>query len=108
MYKVKARSLINTGVIKEELQYLVSMVTNMDQGQRLPTGSVKSEVKILNIGMIDALCLEMWSEDMDSEITLVLELLDEQMNHIEINASIGGVGVGVWITDMEEFEDKWK
>ena len=30
------------------------------------------------------------------------------MKHIEINASIGGVGVGVWITDMEEFEDKWK
>ena len=54
--------------------------------------------------MIGAHSLERWSEDMESEITIVLELLDEQINRIEINASTGGGGVGVGITDLEAFK----
>ena len=45
---------------------------------------------------------------MDPEITLVSELLDERRKHININASTGGGGVGVRITDLEAFKDKWK
>ena len=30
------------------------------------------------------------------------------MNHLEINASTRGGGVGLGITDMESFGDKWK
>ena len=52
--------------------------------------------------------MEHWSEDMDSAIIPVLELLDEQMNHIEINASTGVGGGYVGITYLEAFEDKWK
>ena len=40
---------------------------------------------------------------MDSGITPVLELLDEWMNHLEINANAGGGGVGIGITYIEAF-----
>ena len=50
--------------------------------------------------MIDAPSLERWSEDTDSVITLVLEILDEQMKHLEINASTVGEGVVAGITDI--------
>ena len=44
--------------------------------------------------------LEQWSEDMDSAITPLLELLGDQMEHLKINSStLGGV---------TEFEDKWE
>ena len=45
---------------------------------------------------------------MESEITPVLELLHEHMKHLDINSSTGGGGVGVGITDLEAFMDKWK
>ena len=45
---------------------------------------------------------------MDSENKQILELLDKWMNHIDINASTGGAGVGVGKNDLEPFEEKWK
>ena len=43
---------------------------------------------------------------MESEITLLLKLLDKCMNHLEIKAGKVVGGVGVVITDIEAFEDK--
>ena len=45
---------------------------------------------------------------MYSEINLILELLDEWMKNIEINGSKVCGGLGVGISDLEEFEDKRK
>ena len=45
---------------------------------------------------------------MDSVITSVLELLGDQMKHLDINAVTGGLGVGVWMPDLAAFEDNWK
>ena len=84
------------------------MVEKTDQGQRQTTESLKIEVKILKRGMIDAPRLEWWLEDMDSEITPVLELLDERMKDIGINAGTGDVGVGAGITDIAVLEEKWE
>ena len=108
MDKVKARSLIDTAAIKAELQYTIASVNNMDQGKIRPIKYLKSEVKRLEREMIDAPHLERWSEYTYSAITLVLELLDERMNHLDINASTGVGGVGVVITYIEAFKDKWK
>ena len=98
--KVKAKSLKKTIAIKAELQYTIDLVNNMYQGQRRPIEYLRSEVKIQKRGMIDAPSLERWSEDTDSVITLVLEILDEQMKHLEINASTVGEGVVAGITDI--------
>ena len=108
MDKVKARAMMETATIKVELQSKISLVRNMDQGQRRPIKSLKSEGKIFKRGMIGAPYLERWLEDMDSAMTSVLELLDEQMKHLDINAITGCGGVGVGITDMEALEDKCK
>ena len=56
--------------------------------------------------MIEAPRMEQWSEDMDSEITLVLEFLGERMKYLEINGRTGGQGVGVWISELSAIEDK--
>ena len=53
--------------------------------------------------MIDAPCMEQWSEDMDSKITLVSELLSDWMKHLEINAGTGGGGVGARIPEIAAF-----
>ena len=90
MDTVKSRAFTETAVIKEELKSTIVLVKNMDQGHRWPIEYLKSEVKIMKIGMIDTPCLERWSEYMDSAITLVLQLLDEQMKHLEINSGTGG------------------
>ena len=66
------------------------------------------EVLILKRVMIDAPCLERWLEDMYLSIILLLEILDERIKHFDINAGTGGVGVGVGITDISAFEDKWE
>ena len=81
MEKVNLVALADTAAMKTELQYMVALVKNMDQGQIRTIESLKSEVESLKIGVIDGPCLEGWSKDMDLEITPVLELLDEQMNH---------------------------
>ena len=108
MDRVKARSLTETAAMNTELQYIVALINKMGQGQRRPIKYLKHEVKNLRRGKIYAPHLEQWSEDMDSAITPVLELLDEQMKHLEINSSTGGGGVGLGISDMESFEYKWK
>ena len=59
-------------------------------------------------GMIDAPCIEQWTEEIDSEITPVLELLGERMKHIDINSCTGGGGVGVGMPELAAFEDKWE
>ena len=74
-----------TAVIKSELQYNITLVNKMDQVQRQPIKSFKTEFESLKIGVIDAPRLERWSEDMDSAINLVFPLLDERMKHLEIN-----------------------
>ena len=58
--------------------------------------------------MIDALRIERWSENIDSAITLVLEVLNNRMKYLDINAGTGGGGFGVGMPDLAEFEDKWK
>ena len=107
MDKLKARALIQTAPIKAELKSMISLVNNVDQGQRRPIKSLKIEVKILKRGMIEAPRLEWWSEHMDSVITPVLELLDKRIKNLEIKSSTGGVGVGVGITDLEVFQENW-
>ena len=44
---------------------------------------------------------------MDSAITLIMELLGDWMNYLDINTSTGGGGVGVGMTELVAFEDKW-
>ena len=53
-----------------------ALVKKIDQGQRQPIETLKNEVDILKRVMIDAPCLDHWSEEMDSELTQVLELLE--------------------------------
>ena len=95
-----------TAVIKSELQYNITLVNKMDQVQRQPIKSFKTEFESLKRGVIDGSHLERWSEDMDSAITLVFEILGEWIQHLEINASTGGGIFGVGITDIASFEDK--
>ena len=95
--------MTETAAIKSEVQTTIALIKKIDQGQRSTIESLKSEVKILKRGVIDAPHLERWSEYTDSAITLVLELLDEWMNHLEINANAGGGGVGIGITYIEAF-----
>ena len=45
---------------------------------------------------------------MESAINPVLELFDENMKHLEINARTGGGGVDEGITYLEASEDKWQ
>ena len=98
--KVKAKALKKTTLIKSELQYTIDLVNNMYQVQIRPIEYLRSEFKIQKRGMIDTPRLERWSEDIDSAITLVLEILDEQMKHLEINASTVGEGIVAGITDI--------
>ena len=42
--------------------------------------------------MLNTSSLEQWSEDMDSDITFFLMLLDESMKYIDINTGTVGVG----------------
>ena len=58
--------------------------------------------------MIDSPRLEQWSEDMDSAINLVLELLGDWMKHIEINAGTGGEELVVGMPELAASEDKWE
>ena len=58
--------------------------------------------------MIYSTRLEQWSEDMDSAITPLLELLGDQMKHLKINSSTGGGVMCVGIPKLAEFEDKWE
>ena len=57
MDKVKGRALTETSAIKAEIQSTFALVNKMDQGQRRPIESLKSEVKILKRKMIDEPCL---------------------------------------------------
>ena len=107
MDKVKAISLTETSAIKLELKSTITLVKKINQGQRRPIESLKSKLKSLKRGMIYAPRLEHWSEDMDSAITLIMELLGDWMNYLDINTSTGGGGVGVGITELVAFEDKW-
>ena len=86
MDKVKARALTETAAIKAEVQSTNALVKKIDQRNRRPIESLKIEFKSLNRGMIEALHLKHWSEDIDSVITPVLELLGDRLKHIEINA----------------------
>ena len=61
---------------------------------------LKSDIKILNRGKIDAPHLGEWSEDMHLEITPVLELLGERVKHLEINTGTLGGGVGIWMSEI--------
>ena len=71
------------------------MITKIDQGQRCPIKTLKNEVEILKRVIIDAPYLEQWSEDMDSALMPVLEMLVERMKNLDIHAgTVGGV-VGI-------------
>ena len=104
--KVKVIALTETSAIKDEVQSTIALVKNIDQGQRRPIESLKSGVESLKRGMIDALCLEQWSEEMDSEISSVLDLLGERMKHLEINAGTGCRGLWIWTSELAALEDK--
>ena len=75
MDKVKYIALTETAVIKSEVQSMIALVKNMDKEQIRPIKSFKSEFKRMKRGMIYAPRLERWSEDMESAIIPVLQLL---------------------------------
>ena len=52
--------------------------------------------------------MEQCSEDMNSVINMVLEMLGDWKKHIKINVGTGGGGVGVGIRELAVFEDKWE
>ena len=58
--------------------------------------------------MTETTRLEQRPENTESANNPVLELLGDQMNHLEINASTGGGGVGVGIPEIVAFKDKWE
>ena len=62
---INTRELTEISTIKAEVQYTISLVKKIDQGQRRPIEYMKSKVKILEIGMIDNPSLEEWSEEID-------------------------------------------
>ena len=84
------------------------MVKKIDQGQKRPSKSLKSEVKILKRGGIDAPRLEQWSEDIGSEITPFLELLGEGMKYLENNSYTRDGWVGIGISELAALEDNWE
>ena len=61
----------------------------------------------MKIVMINAPILEQWSEDMDSAITPIIQLLGERMKHLDINAGTGEGGFGVETSDIAELEKEW-
>ena len=95
MDKVKSRALADTAAINAEFQSVIALVKKIDQGQRRPIENLKNEVESLKRVMIDAPCLEKCSEDIDSALSPVLELLGERMKHMWINAGTGGGEVGI-------------
>ena len=108
MGKVNSRSLTETASIKEEVQSTIALVKNIYQGQRRPIKTLKDEVESLKRGIINAPRLDQWSEDMDSELMPVLELLGERMKHLDINnrTVVGGVDIGM--SKIAALHDKWE
>ena len=66
---------METAEIKAEVQSAISLVNKIDQGERWTIKTFTNEVEILKRVMIEAPPLEQWSEDIYSEIKIVLELL---------------------------------
>ena len=108
MDKVNSRALTEMSAINAEVQYTIALVKKVYQVQRRPIETPKDEVEILNRGMIEYPCLNKWSEDMDSALTPVLELMGEHMKHLEINNGTVGWGVGIWMYEIAAPEDKWE
>ena len=60
----------------------MSIVNKINQYQRRPMEFLKKQVESIITGMFNITSLEQWSEDMDSDITPVLILLDGNMKDI--------------------------
>ena len=60
----------------------MAIVKKINQYQRRPMESLKKQVKSIGTVMLNITSLEQWSEDMDSDITPVLILLDGNMKDI--------------------------
>ena len=60
MDKVKARALTEKAEIKSEVQPTIALIKMIDQGQIRPIEYMKSEVKTMKRGMIEAPRLEQW------------------------------------------------
>ena len=108
MDKVKSRALIETTARKAEAQSAIALVKKIYQGQIRPIKNLKNEVEILKRVMIDDPRLEQWSEDIDSSLMPVLELLGERIKHLAINAVTGGRGVGIEMSEIMALDFTWE
>ena len=82
MDKVKAIALTETSMINAEVHSTIALVKKIDQVHIWLFESFKNEVESLKRGMIYAPRLEQWSEDMNSLITPVLEILGGRMKYL--------------------------
>ena len=80
--KIKYRALSYRSVIKYEIQTTMSTVKKINHYQRKPMESLQKQVESIRTEMLNMTSLEQRSGDMDSDITLILILLDKTMKYI--------------------------